>query len=44
MKQNRELLNEIKDTKKPFFVQTDILRAQKGILNTLNLKQEMKMQ
>ena len=38
MKQNRELLNEIKDTKKPFFVQTDILRAQKGISKHFKFK------
>ena len=27
MQQNRELLSEIKNSKKPYFVQTDILRA-----------------
>ena len=31
MQQNRELLSEIKNSKKPSFVETDILRAHKGI-------------
>ena len=46
MQQNRELLSQIKNSKKPSFVETDILRAQLilVLLNCLNLKQEMKMQ
>ena len=31
MQQNRELLSEIKNSEKPSFVETDILRAHKGI-------------
>ena len=31
MQQNRELLSEIKNGKKPSFVETDILRPHKGI-------------
>ena len=43
MQQNRELLSEIQNSEKPSFVETDILRAHKGIAKQLNLKQEMKM-
>ena len=38
MQQNRELLNEIKNIRKPSFVQTDILRAHKGIAKQFKFK------
>ena len=38
MQQNRELLSEIKNSKKPYFVQTDILRAHKGIAKQFKFK------
>ena len=38
MQQNRELLSEIKNSKKPSSVQTDILRAHKGIANQFKFK------
>ena len=38
MQQNRELLSEIKNSKKPSFVETDILRAHKGIAKQFKFK------
>ena len=38
MQQNRELLNEIKNIRKPSFVQTDILKAHKGITKQFKFK------
>ena len=38
MQQNRELLNEIKNIRKPSFVQTDILRAHKGVAKQFKFK------
>ena len=38
MQQNRELLNVIKKPRKPSFVQTDILRAHKGIAKQFKFK------
>ena len=38
MQQNRELLSEIKNSKKPSSVQTDILRAHKGIAKQFKFK------
>ena len=38
MQQNRELLSQIKNSKKPSFVETDILRAHKGIAKLFKFK------
>ena len=38
MQQNRELLNERKNSKKPSFIQTDILRPHKGIAQQFKFK------
>ena len=38
MQQNSELLNEIKNTKEPSFVQTDVLRAHKGVVKWFKFK------
>ena len=38
MQQNRELLSEMKNSKKPSFAQTDILRAHKGIAKQFKFK------
>ena len=38
MQQNRELLSEIKNSEKPSFVETDILRAHKGIAKQFKFK------
>ena len=38
MQQNRELLSEIKNGKKPSFVETDILRPHKGIAKQFKFK------
>ena len=38
MQQKRELLNEIKNTKKPSFVPTDILWVQKSIAQQFKFK------
>ena len=38
MQQNRELLSQIKNSKKPSFLETDILRAHKGITKLFKFK------
>ena len=38
MQQNSELLNQIKNTNKPSFVQTDVLRTQKGVVKQFKFK------
>ena len=38
MQQNSELLNEIKNTKEPCFVQTDVFKAHKGVVKQYKFK------